>query len=956
MINLYYQNVRGLRTKTIDFFHNIVCNDYDVITLSETWLNSSVFDSELFDNRYVVYRRDRETTGFHSKKNGGGVCIAVSRRFNSRRLQNLESKCEDLWVCTECYKGQGKTEQLYLCAVYLPPPIQHHILDEFLTNSNKVLDSNNIDNVLFLGDFNLPSVSWNNSNNALSINKGCNNGLFATMLADFIMLNNLNQFNNTPNNKGKLLDLILSNVAVSNSNVVNNPLSVVDPLHPPLHFTMSFVSDKSLIPNDNSHFCFHKADYENIVSNLREIMWDEEFEKCNSVDDMLSLFYNHLRKAINVFVPKSQSKPKKYPVWFSRDLINRLKEKLKYRRKLRKFNNNPLDLLAYELTKKRSEHLLTSCYNNYISRLESSIRSNPKLFWSFIKTKKKQQSHYPAQMVLNKSVASNGKDICNLFAQNFSAVYNYSMVPSRICEPVAMLTNNYLTSIQFKDNQVLKVLKRLDPNKGAGSDGIPSVFALKCAVVLAHPLRLIFNKSLDTGIFPSDWKLALVVPLHKNGNKDLIVNYRPISILPVFGKVFEQLLHPILSWHFKQLISPNQHGFTKARSTATNLFSFMNAISTELDKRLSVDAVYTDFSKAFDRVNHQILLNKLSANGIAQTLLNWCGSYLASRKSLVVANGYSSDAFSVDSGVPQGSHLGPLFFNVFINDIGNCFHHCDYYLFADDLKIFRVVNTPSDAMLLQDDLNRLHTWCQSNGMDLNSSKCYTLKFSKKRTNIVSIYKINDDVLQEVDHIKDLGVVLDSKLRLNLHVDNICSKAFRCLGFVLRNCKGFKCPRTKILLYNALVRSGLEYCSVTWNPFYDIYTKRIESVQKRFLWHLAYSCNLAKSICSYPDRLKHFKMSSLSNRRLLLDLLFLHKLANGSLDASDLLSLLNFAAPTRLPRASRFNLLKDTISKSNLGQNGPINRLVREYNSISKNDSVDLFGLSISKFKCAIMSI
>lgn len=240
----------------------------------------------------------------------------------------------------------------------------------------------------------------------------------------------------------------------------------------------------------------------------------------------------------------------------------------------------------------------------------------------------------------------------------------------------------------------------------------------KKKTVLAHPLRLIYNKPLITGVFSSDWKLALIVPLHKDGPKDLISNYRPISILAVFAKTFEQLLYPILAWHFKNLISPHQHGFTKSRSSSTNLTSLINEIAVEVDRRSAVDAVYTDFSKAFDRVNHRIILQKLFDNGAAEPLLSWRSSYLSARQPMVVASGFFSDPSSTPSSVPQGSHLGSLFFNIFINDIGDCFHHCRHYLFADDLKNFRIVNCASDVIFLQNDIDRLVSWCSRNNMDL----------------------------------------------------------------------------------------------------------------------------------------------------------------------------------------------------------------------------------------------
>lgn len=212
------------------------------------------------------------------------------------------------------------------------------------------------------------------------------------------------------------------------------------------------------------------------------------------------------------------------------------------------------------------------------------------------------------------------------------------------------------------------------------------------------------------------------------------------------------------------------------------------------------------------------------------------------------------------------------------------------------------------------------------------------------------------MLKELDRIGDLGIEIDNELKFNFHIDSICSKASKSLGFVLRNCKDFKHPETKILLYNSYVRSSLEYCSVTRNPFYDVYKKRLESIQKRFLWHLAFSCNIAKTVRSYPARLKHFHMNSLSERRRLLDMLFLYKLVNGTLDVPELLSLLCFSAPKMFTRASRLNVFKNLNYYTNLGKNAPLNRLITELNRLSSKYSMDLFTDSVRSFKQAIRSI
>ncbi|CAF4930014.1 unnamed protein product [Pieris macdunnoughi] len=613
----------------------------------------------------------------------------------------------------------------------------------------------------------------------------------------------------------------MSSMVISHVSESKDPLSSVDPLHPPIEFCIDIVHKEKLNSHEEARFRFHKADYEKITSDLNNIPWHSDLSYCASVDDMVAQFYKILRVIISKHVPKSKPRSSKYPIWFSAALVKVLV---------------PMEYLLF--------------------------------------------------------------------------------------------------------------------------------FAIKCASELALPLSIIINSSLNSGIFPTVWKSALVIPLFKSGDTSAVLNYRPISILPTFAKVFESILCPIISSHFKHFIAPEQHGFAKSRSTSTNLVSFVEDLAEGVDRGQSYDAIYTDFSRAFDRVSHVMLIHKLSSIGIDGIFLNWCRSYLSNRQSVVVVGGYKSKEFTAISGVRQGSHLGPLFFNIFINDIGSCVQGSKFLMFADDLKLYRTVNSPEEAMSLQNDLDNLIMWCSLNGMNLNPEKCHVVRFSRKKRSPTRVYHINQAFLKDVSHTRDLGVILDGKLRFNLHVDDITNRAFRMLGFVLRNCKEFRNPSTNVTIYTCLVRSILEYCSPVWNPHYGIYIKRLENVQKRFLWHLSYGCNMARKLPSYNDRLLHFHLKSLRHRRELLDIMFLYKLINGILDTPDILSRVNISVPKKLQRFAK-PPFRIKFAKSNLGQNAPLNRSLRSYNLIHSVEidggigsqwggrefpQIDLFSNSPSIFK------
>ena len=357
-----------------------------------------------------------------------------------------------------------------------------------------------------------------------------------------------------------------------------------------------------------------------------------------------------------------------------------------------------------------------------------------------------------------------------------------------------------------------------------------------------------------------------------------------------------------------------------------------------------------------------MLISKLSKLGVTGRMLSWFRSYLSDRESTVVVNGFSSDSFQNVSGVPQGSRLGPLLFNAFINDIGTCFLKSDYYLFADDLKLVKPIKSVSDCGDLQGDLDGLVRWCSDNGMDLNVEKCLHIRFSRNLhvTNAVT-YQLSGRSLARVDEVRDLGVTLDSKLQMSKHIDHIVTHSFKMLGFIRRNTHCFRYSSTIVTLYNSLVRSSLEYCSPVWNPHYSIYINRIESVQKRFLWHLAYKYGLAKKLPSYDERLDYFRLSPLSDRRLVCDMVFLHRLVTGAIDSENLLARLAFNTPSRLPRTNRYRLFYILPFKTNLGQHAPLTRLCRNYNDLthrgtSEEECICLVSDSLHKFKKSILKL
>ena len=265
--------------------------------------------------------------------------------------------------------------------------------------------------------------------------------------------------------------------------------------------------------------------------------------------------------------------------------------------------------------------------------------------------------------------------------------------------------------------------------------------------------------------------------------------------MPVLAKVFEKIINKSLRVHLKPLICEEQHGFTPNRSTVTNLTVYSEFVTKCMDETNDVHSIYTDFSRAFDKVSHKLLLHKMSMQfGFKNNTLLWFESYLSQRHQRVVLNGVESSWVSVTSGVPQGSILGPTLFLLYVNDLPNAVKSSKCLLFADDAKFYKRITSFVDCLLLQSDIDSLIRWCSDWKISLNVDKCAYIKFSNKRISVFDFsYSILNSPIPRVFDIKDLGVTFTSSFLFNKHINNVTAKSFRFLGFIKRSLKSFKDP-------------------------------------------------------------------------------------------------------------------------------------------------------------------
>ena len=342
-------------------------------------------------------------------------------------------------------------------------------------------------------------------------------------------------------------------------------------------------------------------------------------------------------------------------------------------------------------------------------------------------------------------------------------------------------------------------------------------------VSLVLLLKIIFTSCLRRGLFPEIWKYANVVPVHKQNEKNLKGNYRPISLLPIFGKMLEKLIYDSLYSHLvsHELLNPNQSGFRPGDSTVNQLLSITHAISKAFDCNppLDVRSVYLDISKAFDRVWHDGLIYKLKRCGVSGQLLFLIQSFLKDRKQRTVLNGQSSNWGDISAGVPQGSILGPLFFLVYMNDLAVGLK-CNVKLFADDTSLFTVVedsNTAANDM--NHDLDLISQWAHTWRMSFNpdpQKQAVELTFSRKKIEIKHpVILFNNIPVKKVVEHKHLGIILDSKLSFSAHIKSAISKTRKGIG-LLKYLSNYLPRYTLNELYKLYVRPHLDYGDVIYH--------------------------------------------------------------------------------------------------------------------------------------------
>ena len=888
--SVFYCNVQGLIpfgeltaenpmlnvTKVHELNHLITNKKPDIVIYNETWLKESIHDSEVLPtDTYKVFRLDRSNythppdpnNNRKFRANGGGVLIGIKHSLDIESKE-IAVKCRAEILSIELTDKAGKKS--IISSMYRVGTLgadHHDRVSQYLHNIRR---RRRVQCLTLIGDLNLPHANWEDNFSPVPIEQS-----FIDTFNDL----SLKQLVTVPtHNRGNVLD----NILTDKPDLISDMF--VDCSHGPCgsdHFPISFklkLNARRKKPCKRTIYNFKQANWHNLNEELASKNWEHLFVN-HSANESWSIFKEILTNSCDRHIPKISISDEFQPPWFDSEVFHSCRKKERLHKEWKESNDDSKYFKFSRARKNFKDLVDTKMDANFEDPLNRNIIN--KNFWSYVKSK--SNSHRIPEVVSYKDcIRSDPQGQCDIFNtyffDQFTGDSDYSVEID--------YSNDHLFQITFDAAHIEKLLKSLDPNKAQGADNIHGRILKECSVSLSKPLACLFNICYTAGSIPADWKLANVVPVHKKGSKAEVTNYRPISLTSIIMKTFERIVRDDLISRCQHLIDSRQHGFMLEKSCTTQLVSFCDSLAISLNDNVRTDVIYFDFQKAFDSVNHDIILNKLKHQyGIDGSLLKFFKSYLEERHQRVVIGNKMSNPCRVTSGVPQGSILGPTLFILFLNDITRDLSPgTNIAMYADDTKIWRRIKTQDDHWILQRDINALMNWANANKMKFHPSKSHVLPISNANSTTRDedfIYTISNCPINYTELEKDLGIHIQGKLDWSQHCNKLYSKANQRLGLLKRTCHFTKNISKRRAFYLSQVRSQFEHCTVIWRPSSETMVDKLESLQKRSLkWVLKNLYMSFGDIRVYYRFCKQLDILPLSVRFDLKDILFFHQIFYG----------------------------------------------------------------------------